>query len=324
MCWSVDPNRLCRDCLRAGVELNCTPETPTPKRSAACYWVCVQKFSGNCLTKARHQPRPGDHSSSPLYVPVKCWRPRITCSPCFKNQRRISRVRMSCCRTVPVRFAIPCYAVEWDARCSSGFGVLLWECSGKGRRRGIPGPLCEPRRYANGSAVVCLSERGRAGPRSHGTSSQVLTDAVESGARLRVIFKEPTVTPTASQRAAMGLSRPLGSPNGAMRRGWNGICISRDTILIDGMQLGFKRPVVCERQASGGLYYAGWEQCGGGRLLTTFFPNDPERPPTIVDGRCLDAKNSVAVVFHNPLDRVPQMAHIFFSRCLQVLTTPWH
>jgi hypothetical protein len=27
---------------------------------------------------------------------------------------------------------------------------------------------------------------------------------------------------------------PWGSPNGAMRRGWNGITISRDTIHIDG------------------------------------------------------------------------------------------
>lgn len=38
----------------------------------------------------------------------------------------------------------------------------------------------------------------------------------------------------------MGLSKPWPSPNGLMRRGWNGITISRDTIHIVGMELGFK------------------------------------------------------------------------------------
>ena len=37
-----------------------------------------------------------------------------------------------------------------------------------------------------------------------------------------------------------------------MRRGWNGITISRDTIHIEGMELGYKRPVLFERHAVGG------------------------------------------------------------------------
>jgi isocitrate dehydrogenase len=55
------------------------------------------------------------------------------------------------------------------------------------------------------------------------TNDAVLHDAVESGARLGAIFKEPTVTPTGEQVQEYGLSQQLPSPNGAMRRGWNGI-----------------------------------------------------------------------------------------------------
>jgi hypothetical protein len=34
-----------------------------------------------------------------------------------------------------------------------------------------------------------------------------------------------------------------------MRRGWNGITISRDTIHIEGVELGYKQPVLFERCA---------------------------------------------------------------------------
>jgi hypothetical protein len=37
-----------------------------------------------------------------------------------------------------------------------------------------------------------------------------------------------------------------------MRRGWNGITISRDTIHIEGIRLGFTKPVFFERHAVGG------------------------------------------------------------------------
>jgi hypothetical protein len=62
------------------------------------------------------------------------------------------------------------------------------------------------------------------------SNDQVLLDAVQAGKRIGAIFKEPTITPNATQVAEMKLSKAWGSPNGAMRRGWNGITISRDTI----------------------------------------------------------------------------------------------
>jgi hypothetical protein len=70
------------------------------------------------------------------------------------------------------------------------------------------------------------------------TGDKVLKDAVEAGARIGAIFKEPTITPSAEQTKSMGLSKQLPSPNGAMRRGWNGVTISRDTIHIEGLKLG--------------------------------------------------------------------------------------
>jgi isocitrate dehydrogenase len=90
-----------------------------------------------------------------------------------------------------------------------------------------------------------------------GHLDKVLHDAVDAGARMCAIFKEPTITPSAEQKEKFGLKKTWGSPNGAMRRGWNGITISRDTIHIKGMELGFKQPVIFERQAVGGEYQAG-------------------------------------------------------------------
>lgn len=46
-----------------------------------------------------------------------------------------------------------------------------------------------------------------------------------AGADLKAIFKEPTITPTEIQKKELGLKQAWGSPNGAMRRGWNGITI---------------------------------------------------------------------------------------------------
>merc|ERR550537_908490 len=106
------------------------------------------------------------------------------------------------------------------------------------------------------------------------TEDQVLKDAVAAGARIGAIFKEPTITPTAVQQEKLGLKKAWGSPNGAMRRGWNGITISRDTIHIKGMELGFKNPVLFERQAVGGEYQAGYSRVGKGRAATFFFPED--------------------------------------------------
>jgi len=79
-----------------------------------------------------------------------------------------------------------------------------------------------------------------------------LHDAVAAGKRLKAIFKEPTITPTAEQKQKFGLKKMFGSPNGAMRKGWNGVTISRDTIMIENLDLGYKNIVLCDRHAVGG------------------------------------------------------------------------
>ena len=159
------------------------------------------------------------------------------------------------------------------------------------------------------------------------SNDQTLKDAVAAGAKIGAIFKEPTVTPSAEQVKEFGLSKPLPSPNGAMRRGWNGVTISRDTIHIDGVELGFKQPVLFERHAVGGEYGAGWKEVGKGRLITTYFPDTASfeggEKAVIVDARILDNERNVAVVYHNPLDNVEALAHHFFSRTLKAGVTPY-
>ena len=76
------------------------------------------------------------------------------------------------------------------------------------------------------------------------------------------------------QKQLLGLKKTWGSPNGAMRRGWNGITISRDTIHIEGMELGYKNPVLFERHAIGGEYGAGYKTVGAGHVVTTFKPEN--------------------------------------------------
>jgi len=154
------------------------------------------------------------------------------------------------------------------------------------------------------------------------TNDKVLSDAVKAGKRLGSIFKEPTVTPSASQAKEWGLKKAWGSPNGAMRRGWNGITISRDTIHIEGVQLGFERPVFFERHAVGGEYGAGWKSVGAGRVVTTFFPDDGSSP-SFCDDRVLQDQNNVVVTYHNPLDNVVDLAHHFFTRCLKANIVPY-
>ena len=154
------------------------------------------------------------------------------------------------------------------------------------------------------------------------TNDQVLHDAVEAGKRVGAIFKEPTITPSAVQVQEMGLKQAWGSPNGAMRRGWNGITISRDTIHIEGIELGYKNQVLFERHAVGGEYGAGWDEVGAGTLLTTYIPEDGGAP-FVVDKRDLTDKHNVCVVYHNPYDNVRELAKIFFERCLEHQVTPY-
>jgi isocitrate dehydrogenase len=154
------------------------------------------------------------------------------------------------------------------------------------------------------------------------TSDQVLRDVIDAGARLKAIFKEPTITPTADQVKRLGLKKAWGSPNGAMRRGWNGITISRDTIHIDGVELGYKKPVFFERHAVGGEYSAGYKIVGRGKLTTTFVP-EGETEPVVVDERDVVDNLNAVVTYHNPLDNVTQLARIFFGRCLDAGITPY-
>lgn len=158
------------------------------------------------------------------------------------------------------------------------------------------------------------------------TKDQVLKDVVEAGKKVGAIFKEPTITPTEEQRVKMGLSKAWGSPNGAMRRGWNGITISRDTIMIRGIQLGYKKPVFFERHAVGGEYSAGFKMVKKGKIHTLFYPDDGGTglaAPVLVDERTLTNEVNMVVTYDNPLDNVGDLAHHFFGRCLKSGITPY-
>jgi len=62
------------------------------------------------------------------------------------------------------------------------------------------------------------------------TEDAVLRECIAAGKRIGAIYKEPTITATEDPMKEFGLKKAWGSPNGAMRKGWNGISISRDTI----------------------------------------------------------------------------------------------
>jgi len=154
------------------------------------------------------------------------------------------------------------------------------------------------------------------------TDDQVMHDAVAAGKRIGAIFKEPTVTPTDVQKEKLGLKRAYGSPNGFMRGGWNGITISRDTIHIEGLELGYAKPVLFERHAVGGEYGAKHATVGPGRVETIFYPEDGGEPLQIDDRTLTDSQQAV-VTYHNPLDNVTDLAHHFFSRCLVANVVPY-
>ena len=107
-----------------------------------------------------------------------------------------------------------------------------------------------------------------------------------------------------------------------MRRGWNGISISRDTIHLPGMKMGYKNICLFDRHAVGGEYGAGYKMVGPGKLSLSF--NDAATDSQIkIDERVLKDKVSAIVVYDNPYDNVDQMAHHFFSRCLEAKVTPY-
>lgn len=154
------------------------------------------------------------------------------------------------------------------------------------------------------------------------SKDKVLDDAIEAGARIGAIFKEPTITPTQDQADAMGLSKAWGSPNGKMRRAWNGYTISRDTIMIKGIKLGYDKPVFFERQAVGGEYGAGYAHVGKGKSVTMFYPEDGSEPVKVDERELKDSRNAV-VTYHNPIDSVSNLAHHFYSRCLEAGIKPY-
>ena len=104
----------------------------------------------------------------------------------------------------------------------------------------------------------------------------------------------------------------LKSPNGLMRQEWNGFTISRDTIHIDGINLGYKNPVFFERHAIGGEYGAGWKVLGPGFVKTLYYEKDSNLP-IVVDERKIKDKINAVVTYHNPLDNVDDLAHHFFQ-----------
>jgi isocitrate dehydrogenase len=154
------------------------------------------------------------------------------------------------------------------------------------------------------------------------SDDQVLKDAVNAGKKLGAIYKEPTITPTEEQAKLFGLKKAWGSPNGLMRRGWNGISISRDTIHLPGMKMGYKNICLFDRHAVGGEYGAGYKMVGPGKVSLIF--DDAATNSTIkIDEKVLKDKVSAIVVYDNPYDNVHQMAHHFFSRCLEAKVTPY-
>jgi isocitrate dehydrogenase len=71
--------------------------------------------------------------------------------------------------------------------------------------------------------------------------------------------------------------------------------------MIEGLKLGFDKPVLFERHAVGGEYGAAWKPTGTGTLETRFFPDEENADPSkvchhVVDSRRLEDENNVAVV----------------------------
>ena len=92
-------------------------------------------------------------------------------------------------------------------------------------------------------------------------------------------------------------------------------------IHIEGMELGYKNPVLFERHAIGGEYGAGYKTVGKGSMTTVFSPDDGGAA-VIVDQRRLSDSENAVVAYHNPLDNVPDLAHHFFTRCLEAQVNP--
>lgn len=156
------------------------------------------------------------------------------------------------------------------------------------------------------------------------TNDAVVQDLIDAGKKYAAVFKEPTITPTAEQAKEMGLSKAWGSPNKKIREGWNGYAISRDTIHIEGVELGYKNVVMFDRYAVGGEYASQFYKCGAGRVQTLYFQGDDDTNPIVVHEETFPEKSChIVVTFVDPLDNVPHLAHHFFSRTLEAAVVPY-
>merc|ERR1712216_148678 len=62
---------------------------------------------------------------------------------------------------------------------------------------------------------------------------------------------------------------------------------------------------------------------GKGTLKTIFYPNGLVDGAVEIDSRVLNDDHNAAVTYHNPLDNVEDLAHHFFSRCLEANIVPY-
>jgi len=152
-------------------------------------------------------------------------------------------------------------------------------------------------------------------------NDKLLQDIIASGKRTGAIFKEPILTPNEARKKEMNLKVEVLNPNAIFREAWKGVSISRDTIHIKGLELGYKNRVLFDRHAVGGEYTASWRHLGEGKLITTF--TNIKNEVKVVDQRELKDKLNAAVVYHNPYDNIQQMARHFFTRCLEAKVTPY-
>ena len=158
----------------------------------------------------------------------------------------------------------------------------------------------------------------------HQTGDAVLEEVVEAGLRLGVVCKEPTVTPTPS---GLQGGQALPSANVVLRKRWRCFVISRDTINVEGLALGFQRQVLFDRQAVGGEYGALSCVLGRGTVELVFRERggqgqEQEQQPRVLASLELEDRENAVVMYHNPFDDVVPLAHHFFSRCLEAGVRP--
>ena len=150
------------------------------------------------------------------------------------------------------------------------------------------------------------------------SDDKVLKDAIAAGQKIKAIFKEPTITPTAEQMAQFGFAgKKLGSPNGKMRAAWNGFAISRDPIFVPGLedQFGYKGTVIFDRHAIGGEYQALYaNNVSKGTIKTVHV--DASGKETLLNDQPVDDGDNAVVTYINDYNNLPLLAANFFQRCI--------